>query len=193
MSIVIDRTLFLPSYASHFAKTDDAVYMGKGRWVQSPSMADRIVKYLDINKCHKILEVGCSSGYQTAVLSRLCHSVFTIDCDKDFLNEAMIRFDTLELENIETIHMSYDDKFVSKNKYDRIVLSLATDMVDLYLELLEEDGVLIAPMIVDENYQVLTLFRKSKGEIENEDLEQCMFVSMKDIQDKYNKSNVNVV
>jgi len=160
MSIVIDKTLFLPSHASHFAKTGDAVHMGDGRWVQSTFMTNKIVKYLDISKCHNVLEIGCSSGYQAAVLSRLCYSVCTIDCDKYYLDEAVNKFDKLELKNIKTIHMSYNDKFSSKHKYDRIVLSLAIDKVDLYFALLEEDGVLIAPMIIDERCQILTLFRK---------------------------------
>ena len=49
---------------------------------------------------HKVLEIGTGSGYQTAVLARLCRRVYTIERHAPLLEEAEARFEELRLHNI---------------------------------------------------------------------------------------------
>src|SRR3546814_7341376 len=52
----------------------------------------------------KVLEVGTGSGYQAAVLSRICRRVYTIERFKELLQTAEARFLQLRLHNITTRH-----------------------------------------------------------------------------------------
>ena len=88
----VDRELFLPSYAKHFSYTLDAINIGNGRWLQSPLTVAKIVQCLELKKSDKVLEVGCGSGYQTAILSKMCQHVHTMECDAVILNKSQKSF-----------------------------------------------------------------------------------------------------
>ena len=50
-----------------------------------------------------------------------------------------------------------------------------------WFEQLLEGGTLIAPMIEAESYHILTLFYKRNGSIEEESVEQFLFITMQDV------------
>ena len=179
---VVDRKLFSPSYAKHLSYTVDAIYMGDGRWIQSPLTVAQIVQYVEVKKSDKVLEIGCGSGYQAVVFSQLCQKVVTLDCDKTLLKKADKIFDDLKINNIQTQYVHKGKSWKLKEKFNTIVVSMAIEKVpnDWFAQLLE-GGTLIAPMIEAENYHILTLFHKRNGRIEQKSIEQFSFIPMQDV------------
>lgn len=179
---LIDRTLFSPAYARHSPYGVDAIDMGNGRWIQSTQTVSKIVQYLALNKSDKVLEIGCGSGYQAAILSQLCQKVVTLDCDKTLLKKADEIFDELNINNIQTQYVHKGKNWKLNEKFSAIVVSMAIEKVPNYwFEQLLEDGVLIAPIIEAENYHILTLFYKRDGRMEQESVEQVSFINMQDV------------
>jgi protein-L-isoaspartate(D-aspartate) O-methyltransferase len=182
---VVDRGLFSPSYAKHLSYTLDAIYMGNGRWMHSALTVVKIAQHLEIKKSHKILEIGCGSGYQTAILSKMCQKIHTIDCDSTILSKAQKHFENLSIKNVQSILALRKRDWEPKETFDRIVFSMSIEEVPkIYLDKLSENGIIIAPLEIRDNYQVLTKYHKKNGVISIESIEQCSFISMSGIIEK---------
>ncbi len=179
--LFVDRKLFTPFYAKHLSHTLDSIYMGNGRWMQSPLIVAKIVQYLELKKSDKVLEIGCGSGYQAAILSEVCQQIYTMDCDSTTLEKAQKSFEDLNLNNIHTVLALEEKDWVPKETFDRIVFSLSVEEVaNIFFEKLAENGIIIAPLEVRDNYQLLTKYTKKNGIITIENIEQCLFVPMSD-------------
>jgi len=179
---VVDRGLFSPSYARHFSYALNAIHMGNGRWMQSPLTVVKIAQYLEVKKSDKILEIGCGSGYQTAILSKMCQKIYTMDCDSIILNKAQKYFEILNIDNAQSILAFGEQDWEPKETFDRIVFSMSVEEVpNIYFYKLAENGIIIAPLEVRDNYQVLTKYHKKDGVISIESIEHCSFISMSQI------------
>src|SRR3546814_13424341 len=74
----------------------------------------------------KVLEVGTGSGYQAAVLSRICRRVYTIERFKELLQTAEARFLQLRLHNITTRHGDGWKGWREQAPFDRIKIGRAS-------------------------------------------------------------------
>ena len=128
----------------------------------------------------KVLEIGCGSGYQAAVLSHIARAVFTIERIEKLALEAKERFKKLNYYNI---HVRTDDGqrgWISYAPYDRIVFSAVTrEIPQNIFNQLSTNGVLVAPILVKDK-QVITRFYKNGDTIKKEELDECDFVPVLD-------------
>jgi protein-L-isoaspartate(D-aspartate) O-methyltransferase len=139
-----------------------------------------MTQYLDPQGCDSVLEIGCGSGYQAAVLSKIFRRVFTIERIESLLLEAKECFRTLKLINIHTRTDDGQNGWEQYAPYDRILFSAsAREIPKKLFDQLREGGVLVAP-IEKATQQVITRFTKQGGKIIEEPLEICDFVPVLD-------------
>jgi protein-L-isoaspartate(D-aspartate) O-methyltransferase len=123
-----------------------------------------------------VLEIGCGSGYQAAILSKLIRRVFTIERIEPLLLEAKKCFKMLGISNI---HARFDDGhkgWKDYAPYDRILFSASIKKVpDILFEQLSDNGILVAP-IEHGSGQIITQFIKKDGKIRIRTVEECLFV-----------------
>jgi len=171
-----DREEFVPAGFRHNAYKLDALPLSSAQWISSPLTVAKMTHYLEPNGADRVLEVGCGSGYQAAVLSHLFRGVFTIERIEPLMIEAKSRFRKL---NISNIHARTDDGqngWLQYAPYDRILFSATAKEIPLKLfEQLADGGILVAPMQVGSK-QVITRFKKLGSSFEKEELEECDFV-----------------
>jgi protein-L-isoaspartate(D-aspartate) O-methyltransferase len=177
----VDRQAFVPDGFKHLAYQLDALPMLEGQWISSPLTVAKMTQHLELEGVDSVLEVGCGSGYQAAILSRIVRRVFTIERIEPLLREAKERFRRLELDNIIT---RYDDGQRGWKEYapfERIIFSATTDVVPQVLfDQLEDGGILIAP-INQGDLQIITRYYKRNGHItSSEAIEPCLFVPVLD-------------
>ena len=179
--ITIDREVFVPNEFKHLSYKLDALPLAASQWISSPLTVAKMTQHLELKGVDSILELGCGSGYQAAILSTICRRVFTIERIDELLKEAKNKFSHLEINNIFT---RFDDGQRGWKQYapfERILLSATAKKVpDVLFEQLAEGGILIAPIEQSKDYHIITRFYKKNGRITSENIEPCLFVPVLD-------------
>ncbi|MFA6196170.1 MAG: protein-L-isoaspartate(D-aspartate) O-methyltransferase [Sulfurimonas sp.] len=171
-----NREAFVPTGLKHNAYKLDALPMGSAQWISSPLTVAKMSQYLEPHSTYKVLEIGCGSGYQAAVLSHMFRGVFTIERIESLMFEAKARFRDLNLTNIHTKIDDGQSGWKQYAPYDRILFSAsAKEIPQMLFDQLCDGGILIAPMDKG-NKQIITRFKKNGTKIERAELEACDFV-----------------
>jgi len=174
------RELFVPKGFESIAYKIDALPIAADQWISSPLTVAKMTEYLAPIGVDKVLEVGCGSGYQAAVLSHLFRGVFTIERIERLVLEAKSRFRRLGYQNI---HVRTDDGqngWRMYAPYDRILFSAtAKEIPQKLFDQLSDDGILVAPLKIKDK-QIITRFYKNGNTIKQEELEECDFVPILD-------------
>ena len=175
-----NREAFVPMGFRHNAYKLDALPIGGAQFISSPLTVAKMTEFLIPRGADRVLEVGCGSGYQAAVLSHLFRGVFSIERIEPLMMEAKKRFRDLGIHNIHTRTDDGQNGWISYAPYDRILFSATAKEIPAKLfEQLADGGILVAPL-QKEGRQVITRFIKSGTKIEEEELEDCDFVPILD-------------
>ena len=175
-----NREAFVPTGFKHNAYKLDALPMGSAQWISSPLTVAKMTEYLDPKGADRVLEVGCGSGYQAAVLSHMFRGVFTIERIESLMLEAKSRFRDLNIHNIHTRTDDGQNGWIQYAPYDRILFSAtAKEIPKKLIEQLSDGGILVAPMQKGSK-QIITRFVKKGSSLEKEELEECDFVPVLD-------------
>jgi len=175
-----NREKFVPAGFRHNAYKLDALPLSSSQWISSPLTVAKMTQYLIPQGADRVLEIGCGSGYQAAVLSQLFRGVFTIERIEKLMIEAKSRFRQLEIHNIHTRTDDGQNGWIQYAPYDRILFSAtAKEIPKKLFDQLSEGGVLVAPMQKGSK-QVITRFIKNGDSIEEEEMEECDFVPVLD-------------
>lgn len=181
----INREIFVPNGFAHLAYTLDALPMGASQWISSPLTVAKMTEYLQCEGADSVLEIGCGSGYQAAILSRLIRRVFSIERIEKLLLEARARIKLCDIANINTKLDDGQNGWSAYAPYDRILLSASIrEIPQSLIAQLSEGGILVAPLEIN-NAQVITRFVKHNGILsEKQELEHCIFVPVLNGLDK---------
>lgn len=173
----VNREEFVPHGFRANAYKLDALPMGSSQWISSPLTVAKMSEYLLPKSFERVLEVGCGSGYQAAVLSNLFRGVFTIERIEPLLLEAKARFSKLGLSNIISKTDDGQSGWKQYAPYDKILFSATAKEIPqtIFDQLSQEEGVLVAPIQVG-NKQIITRFFKYGSSLKKEELEECEFV-----------------
>src|ERR1700754_3748449 len=118
---------------------------------------------LGVQKQNRVLEIGTGSGYQAAVLSKLCREVVSIERYRTLADGARKRLKKLGYDNVEVILGDGYDVPENLGTFDCIIVTAAMESIpEKLLDRLEPGGVLIAP--VGPHHGIQTLVRVSRTE-----------------------------
>jgi protein-L-isoaspartate(D-aspartate) O-methyltransferase len=121
--------------------------MQQNQWISSPLTVAKMTQYLEIDGIDSVLEIGCGSGYQAAILSKICRRIFTIERIDSLLKEAKNRFKKAKLNNIFTRFDDGQRGWREYAPYDRILFSATAKKIPKILfEQLADGGILLAPI-----------------------------------------------
>ena len=160
------RDIFVPHAFQSHAYEDQAVPIGLGQTISQPYIVAYMTDMLEIDKAHSVLEIGTGSGYQAAVLARLCRRVYTIERHKPLLELAERRFEELKLRNIKTLAGDGMKGWPGGNSFDRIMVTAAIDTPPVaLLAQLKVGGRMIIPVGNINTNQTLKIYRKESEEV----------------------------
>lgn len=151
----LPRETFVPPSLAPLAYMDEAVPLtpvgAERRWLLAPRVAAKLLQLADIGADDHVLDVGCATGYSTALLARLARSVVAIENNEAFAATARRNLADLEIGNASIfVAGSMTAGWPNKAPYDAIVLQGSIGIVpDDLLDQLKDGGRLVA--VVDED------------------------------------------
>jgi protein-L-isoaspartate(D-aspartate) O-methyltransferase len=146
----VPREAFVPEGLRALAYMDEAVPVGQGaggrpaRTLLAPRTFAKLVQLAEIEASAVVLDVGCATGYSTAVLARLARAVVALEADAALAGRATATLRRLEVNNALLIEGPLAAGAPSHAPFDAIVLEGAVPRVphDL-LEQLKDGGRLV--------------------------------------------------
>lgn len=95
------RERFVPSHLRGIAYVDDDIPLGNGRYLIEPMVLARLLQLAEIGKGDKVLEIGCATGYATAILAGIAASVVAVESDPLLASAARANLAALGLGNAQ--------------------------------------------------------------------------------------------
>lgn len=173
------RELFIPDTFQKHAYDDSALPIGRGQTISQPLVVAMMTEALQVTKRCKVLEVGTGSGYQAAILSRLCRRLYTIERHKPLLREAESLFRHLDLYNIVTKFGDGSEGWPEQAPFNRIMVTAAAlDIPPILTDQLAEGGRIVLPVGDLERSQMLLLGVKGAQGMEWQELGAVRFVPL---------------
>jgi len=164
----VPREAFVPPQFQDQAYENRALPIGHGQTLSQPQVVAVMTQALEAGRRRKVLEIGTGSGYQTAVLSRLCRRIYTIERYTGLLRTAEQRFAALRLHNITARSGDGAEGWPAQAPFERIIVTAAAaDVPAALVDQLAPDGILVIPVGRRARDQdLLRLRREARGIVE---------------------------
>ena len=170
------REIFIPDNFRNQAYENIALPIGDNQTISQPYIVALMTQSLELQKKHKVLEIGTGSGYQSSILSLLARRVYTIERIKSLHVKAETNFKELKLTNIVTKHADGNLGWKEQIPFDRIIFTAAINEIsNNFFDHIDENGIIVAP-IVSSSKQILKKFTKKNDAILTEVLSEVLFV-----------------
>ncbi|MES2484624.1 MAG: protein-L-isoaspartate(D-aspartate) O-methyltransferase [Bacteroidota bacterium] len=176
----IPRHLFLNSSFEDYAYQDKAFPIGAGQTISQPYTVAYQSQLLQVEKDHKILEIGTGSGYQTAVLYTMGAKVYSVERQNELFKTTSLLLPKL---GIRPKHLSFGDGYKGLPNYgpfDSIIVTAGAPMIPKPLMAqLKIGGRLVIPVGGDGAVQIMNLLiRKNETQFEKHELGEFRFVPL---------------
>lgn len=174
----VPRHKFVEEYLKYKAYEDYPLSIGYGQTISQPYMVALMTQALMPKPDDKVLEIGTGSGYQAAILSRLCNVVYTMERISALASRARKIHDELGYYNIHTSIGDGSQGYPKEAPYNGIIVTAGAPYTpEKLVDQLAEDGRLIIP-VGSESIQDLKRITKTKDGVREESLGGCRFVKL---------------
>jgi len=176
----VPRHLFVGKVQRPFAYGDNPLPIGHGQTISQPYIVAYMTEQLQVEKSHKILEIGTGSGYQAAVLAELSNHIFTIEIIPELAEGSEKVLKELGYQNITVRSGDGYKGWPEEAPFDRIIVTAAPDKIpEKLVEQLAPNGRMILPVGRSNFAQHLYLVKKDETEnITKEKILAVRFVPM---------------
>jgi protein-L-isoaspartate(D-aspartate) O-methyltransferase len=176
----VEREKFVPNKYLDLAYSDRPLPIGHKQTISQPYIVAYMTEQLQVEKSHKVLEIGTGSGYQAAVLAELANHIFTIEIIPELAESSEKVLIELGYENITVRTGDGYMGWPEEAPFDRIIVTAAPGEIPKKLvEQLAPNGRMILPVGRSNFAQHLYLVRKDKaGNITEEKILAVRFVPM---------------
>ena len=159
----VPRDKFVPPDMKSAAFENGPLPIGCGQTISQPYIVALMTDMVAPEAEHRILEIGTGFGYQTAILSQLCHKVYSVEVVEKLGAAAAELFKKLGYHNIETRIGDGYQGWPEHAPYDGIIVTAAATHIPAALvEQLKPGGRMAIPVGLPYSHQELMLVRKDE-------------------------------
>jgi protein-L-isoaspartate(D-aspartate) O-methyltransferase len=173
----VPRDAFVDEADRVDAWRDTALGIACGQTISQPFVVAYMTERLELRDDHRVLEIGTGSGYQAAILSRLCKEVVTLERFRALADRARVRLEKLHCDNVEVMLGDGFDVPAELGQFDRIMVTAAMEQIPEALTArLEPNGLLVAPVGPQSARQTLISVRQTDTGLVRKELLDVRFV-----------------
>jgi len=174
----VPRHLFVAEHLRREAYDDNPLPIGDGQTISQPYMVAVMTELLDLTGEEKVLEIGTGSGYQAAVLSRLCHQVYTIERLSELSRRAELTLQACGYHNVAFLVADGTAGWAAEAPYDGIIVTAGAPQIpEALVNQLALHGRLVIP-VGDRFSQQLKRVTRKAGHVTTENHTGCRFVDL---------------
>jgi len=160
----VPRHIFIDEALATRAYEDTALPIGHGQTISQPFIVALMTQLLLEAAPRRVLEIGTGCGYQTAILSRLCDKVFTIERIAALQPRAVERLQALGRRNVSSKVGDGYEGWAVHAPFDAIIVTAAPpELPPKLLDQLAEGGRMVVPVGGDDAQQLQVIDRTEQG------------------------------
>lgn len=165
----LPRENFLPAALKGIAYVDDDIPLGNDRYLIEPMVLCRLLQNGSIRPSDKVLDVGCATGYSSALLARLAAQVVALESDEALVSQARQHLATIA--NVKLVSGPLEQGWAAEAPYDVILVGGAVEQVPAALtDQLVEGGRLLTVIASGAGGGTARLLQKTAGVISSRPL-----------------------
>lgn len=158
----IPRERFVPDRLRDVAYIDEDLPLKKGRFLMEPRVLARLLQLAEVRAEDMVLDIGCGTGYSTAVLAKLANTVVALESDPELAARASSTLAELGIDNAIVVTAPLADGYAKQGPYDVIVFGGSLPRVPASIaRQLAEGGRLVA--VIGEGMGRGTLMTRARG------------------------------
>ena len=121
--LVVPRERFVPDHLAEVAYLDEDIMVGAGRYLMEPRVFARLLQAAQIHADDVVLDIGCGTGYSSAVLSHLAGAVVALEGDEDLAATATTLLAGLDCDNVSVVTGAMPEGHPGQGPYDVILVN----------------------------------------------------------------------
>ncbi len=139
--LAVPREVFVPKSKRSLAYMDNAIDLGDDRSLMDPRSFAKLVQALDIRATDVVLDVGCATGYSTAILARMAETVVGLESDEVLAAGATRTLIDLAVDNAAVVSGDLKTGAPDHGPFDVILVSGGVEVVpDAWTAQLSDGG-----------------------------------------------------
>jgi protein-L-isoaspartate(D-aspartate) O-methyltransferase len=161
----VPRERFVPTAKRTIAYADGPIEVVANRYLLDPRTFSKLAQLAEISAGDTVLDVGCATGYSTAVLAKIAARVMGLEQDADLVRVASDMVPAVGAPNATIVQGSLADGYRGGAPHDVIFVNGAIEAVpDALVGQLAEGGRLVAVVKTGEMSRA-TLYLRQHGRI----------------------------
>ncbi len=125
----VPRELFVPPPLRNVAYVDEDVPLGNGRFLMEPMILGRLLQLAAIEASNVVLDVGCATGYGSAIMAQLANTVVAVESDPALAALATAALAELSCDNVAVIETGLELGAPHQAPYHVIVIEGAVEVI----------------------------------------------------------------
>jgi protein-L-isoaspartate(D-aspartate) O-methyltransferase len=162
----LPRERFVPDALQGIAYVDEDVPLGRGRYLMEPLVTALLLQAAEIDADDVVLDVGCGTGYCSAIIAGMASTVVALESDADLAARAADTFAELGLNTASVAVGPLGEGWPAQAPYDVIVFGGAVSAIPPAItEQLAEGGRMVAVIATEKGIGCGTLFLHLGGTV----------------------------